>query len=290
MFGPRTDLALARDPAGRTLPWIIAAMVFIGTLALAAAFALNGASATWRQVVAGNLTVQLPDGADADARAEEAARVLAATPGVASARKLERAEVLHLLEPWLGRDAAETGLPLPRLVDVRLDPRLAIDTRALALRLAESVPEAQLDDHGIWLERLSRLSRGLQLVAAGGVGIVALATILIIVFAIRAGLLVHREVISVLHLIGAQDGYIARQFQWHAVDMAAKGAVPAFALAALLAFGLGLAADGLNAPLIPKVALGMHGWLALLLVPIAAILLAAMTARLTVLFNLKRTL
>ncbi|MCW5751901.1 MAG: cell division protein [Alphaproteobacteria bacterium] len=290
MFGPRTDLALSRDPAGRTVPWIIAAMVFIGTLSLAAAFGLNEASAAWRHLVTGNLTVQVPDGPDADARADEAARVLAATPGIASARRLERAEVLHLLEPWLGRDAAATQLPLPRLVDVRLDPALAIDTRALALRLAESVPEARLDDHGPWLERLSRLTRGLQMIAAGGVGIVACATMLIVVFTIRAGLLVHREVISVLHLIGAQDAYIARQFQWHAVNMAFKGALPAFLLAALVAFALGLAADRLSAPLIPKVALGTAGWLALPLVPLTAILLAAVTARLTVLLNLKRTL
>ena len=40
------------------------------------------------------------------------------------------AEVAALVEPWMGDLEAEKDLPLPRLIDVTLDPRIQADLAA----------------------------------------------------------------------------------------------------------------------------------------------------------------
>jgi len=280
-------LSLDRDPSVRVLPWLIGAMVFLGTLALAGWMGVERATANWRLALADQLTVQIADGPDADREADAAARVMAATPGIGHVRMMSRQDVARLLEPWLGREGA-LALPLPRMVDVRLEPGVAIDTGALRARLLAVAPSARLDDHALWLERAASLARGLEALAAGAVLLVALATAAMVVFAVRAGLLVHREAIELMHLIGAQDGFVARQFQRLAVSLALRGAVPAFAVAALAIFLLGLAADALQAPLLPRIRFGPDAWAILALAPLGAVALAALAARRTVMRDLRR--
>ena len=52
-----------------------------------------------------------------------------------------------------------------------------------------------------------------------------LATIITVVFATRTGLRIHRRDIGLLHLIGAHDRYIARQFERQALWLSLQGAV-----------------------------------------------------------------
>ena len=51
------------------------------------------------------------------------------------------------------------------------------------------------------------------------------AAVLTVIFTTRAGLAVHHAVVEVLHLIGARDGYIARQFQRQALRLALRGGI-----------------------------------------------------------------
>src|SRR3546814_5129324 len=53
----------------------------------------------------------------------------------------------------------------------------------------------------------------IRLVAMILVVLIALAAVAAIVFVTRAGLAIHRPVIDLLHLIGATDAYVARQFE-----------------------------------------------------------------------------
>ena len=53
-----TDIPLDRDPAARTLPWIIAVMAFLATIALAGALLLNGVIVRWSNSLTGTITIQ----------------------------------------------------------------------------------------------------------------------------------------------------------------------------------------------------------------------------------------
>lgn len=288
---PASDLQLDADTGSRFLPWALAVMVFLAALALAGALALNGTIEGWRQGVSARLTVQIADlpGQPMAPRIARAIETLNGVPGVVSAVPLERSAVEALLEPWLGADSLQAGLPLPGLIDVTLDETRALSVPALASRLQEAVPGARLDDPKPWLDRLVQLGRLLQSLGGGIVLLVGLAAAAMVIFATRAGLAVRRDTIELLHLIGAEDGYIARQFQRHVARQAIQGGIIGTVLALLTLLGIQLLAGRVGTGLLPGLALAWWHWLALLLLPAAAAVLAMITARLTV-FGALRTM
>ncbi len=290
MLARRSDLQLEGDAAGRFLPWVIAVMVFLAALALAGGLGLGKALAGWDQSLKGSLTAQIVDagGTPAPEKVQAALVLLSGTPGVEMARALDRHAVEALLEPWLGQANLTPDLPIPTLIEVRLEPGASLSTAALARRLEAAVPGARLDDDRTWLAPLIHLTEALRALAAGIVVLVGLATIAMVIFATRAGLAVHREVIAVLHLIGAHDGYIARQFQSHTLWLALKGGLPGLAAAALVLLALRGLGGGMQAALLPPVTLGTGAIAALVLVPLVAALLAVLTARFTVLGTLRQ--
>src|SRR3546814_666665 len=205
-------------------------MVFLATLILSGGLLLSGTAAEWSRGLETRLTVQVPPledetESDAAARVEEAVRVVRRTPGVAEASQVPPIEVAATLEPWVGPDVSIVDLPLPRLIDVRLESGADPDLAELADRLRAAVPGAALDSHNLLQEQLVKLLRSLELLAAAAIVLMALAAISVVVFATRSGLAVHREVIELLHLIGARDKYLARQFQRHALRQTGRAHV-----------------------------------------------------------------
>src|SRR3712207_9188715 len=63
------------------------------------------------------------------------------------------------------------------------------------------------------------------------------ATALSVVFATRGAMAGNREVVEVLHFIGAHDGFIANEFQRHFLGLGLKGGLVG-GLAAALVFSL----------------------------------------------------
>jgi cell division transport system permease protein len=286
------DIPFDRDGSGRFLPWLIALMVYLAALGSSVALALDRALQSWDRGLAGAATVELPPApAQGDGGLAAALAALKGSPGVLSARPLDRAQMAKLVEPWLGPDLPQ-ALRLPRLIDVRLDTGAAIDLAALKARLGRAAPGAVLDDHRVWLVRLQKLVRMAEAIAACVVFFIAAAAVLTVIFTTRTGLSVHRDAIELLHLMGARDGYIARQFERQALRLGLAGGTLGLALALVTIVVLGHASAaaaslGETAPL-PSLGLAAWHWLVLLVLPVAAALLAMVTARITVLGALAR--
>ena len=286
------DIPLAGDAAGRFLPWLIGFMVYLAALALALALLVVGAGERWREAASGTATVQIaPLASEArdtrDERAAQVLEILRATPGVAAAAPVPERQVLALLRPWLGEGADAAALPLPQVIDVTFRADAPPDTAALATRLG-AIPGVALDDHGAWLARLSALARTVERIALGTVALIFAAMIATIVFVTRTSLAIHREVVEVLHLIGARDGYIARQFESQALWHAALGGIGGLALAAATLIAISAAASRIDAPLLPRLALRPAEWVAVACVPVLAAAVAMIAARITVLRTLAR--
>ncbi len=288
MFGRHSDLPLRNDASSRFLPWLVALMVFLTSVAVAAMFVLNGLVDRWDRDIAGTLTVQIapalgPEGAlGTRERVDAALAVLQDTRGVLTARALTKAELSALVEPWLGSSGLIEDLPLPQLIDVTLDPDARPDLDALAQRLGERVPGASLDDHRIWLSRLIDLSRTVEWIALAVVALIGTVTALTVVYATRTGMAVHREVIEVLHLTGARDAYVARQFAEHTFMLCLRGGLLGVAMAVPVLVGVASTARGVRGGFLPDLSLPLTGWLAIALLPAAAAALAMITARVTV--------
>jgi cell division transport system permease protein len=295
MLRARFDLPLERDGSVRFLPWIVALMVYLASLALAGTLVVRDAVARWDRGLTGTLTAELPApsaGSRDDGAVELALKVLRTTPGVLRAEPFDARRTAALLEPWLGTNIDAQDLPLPRLIDVETEPRPGLDLAALGQRLAAAVPGAQLDDHRRWLDRVLRTALAIEIVAGMVVALVGSAAVLAVVFATRTGLAVHHGIVEVLHLIGARDGYIARQFEWHALRLGIKGGIAGLVLAVATLIGVAAAAqvgaidDAVR--VLPALSAPAMEWALLLLLPVAAGLVAMLTARITVLRSLKR--
>jgi cell division transport system permease protein len=277
---------LPREQGAASLDLVIAVMAFLASLALGGVLIANRMAETWQAGLAGKLTVQVLPAGDLAPTAEvdSAIAALRATPGVLRASALSDSDNLALVEPWLGRDAVIAALPFPRLIDVQLAPGATPDIAALQQRLKDVAPHAVLDDHGRWIGRLKNTANSVVLSALAVLGLIAIATAATVAFATRAGLAAHREIVQLLHSMGAQDRFIARAFEWHYFIAALVAAAFGAAIGALAFFAagsldqLGLATVSFLPPL--GLAFAELPWLAL--IPAAAALIAWGTARLSV--------
>jgi cell division transport system permease protein len=295
MFRRRhSDLPLAGDATSRFLPWLVALMVFMASMAVAGAFVISGIIDRWDHDVSGTLTVQiLPAGGEqAEAATDERVRlavdVMRKVPGVLMVKAFDKKRTLALLEPWLGGTDVVQDLPLPRLIDVTVDSNAHMDLAEVAERLSRAVPGASLDDHRIWLSRLINLSRTMQWLAVVVVLLIGAVTSATVVYGTRTGMAVHHGIIEVLHLIGAHDDYIARQFADRAFALGIAGGLMGLGMALPALTAIGWAAKRLEGGFLPSLSLPILGYVTIALLPLMAAGLAMLTARLTVHGTLSR--
>ncbi|WP_019646890.1 cell division protein FtsX [Novispirillum itersonii] len=291
----RSDLPIAADPGNRFLPLLVAAMVFLATLALAGALGLQDMTTRWRGAMTGTLTVQVPpvageSAADTAARVERVVRLMVSLPDVAAASAVADDQLVQMLQPWLGSDVLITDLPVPRLVDVTLKNEAVTGLDAMLARVRDVAPGALIDDHRVWLARLIALADGIRLLAWAILGLVGVATTAAVVYATRSGLAVHRPHIEVLHLIGATDGYVARQFARRALVHGLIGGLSGFILAVPALVGLLILLAPLEGGLVPVLSPVPVHFLGLALLPVFAGAVVMMTAYRTVRRQLARML
>jgi cell division transport system permease protein len=179
-------------------------------------------------------------------------------------------------------------LPLPRVIEVALSEGAEIDRAALFAEMETIAPGVVVDNHDFWRDQVVTLVRGFEMLATVAIGLIGFTAMAAVIFTTRSSVAIQRDVIEVLHLIGATDDYVAHEFQRQAFRISLTGSVigTVFALATLLL--MGQAAANLDTALMPDLSLDV--WQSVLLwgVPVLACLIATMTARRTVLNALRR--
>ena len=214
------------------------AMAFLAVFALALSLATGRLADRWGEELTRSSTLRISAPADQIAAQTEAAlRVLQTTPGVASARPLTDAEQRALLEPWFGPDMPVDQLPIPQLIDV-VETAEGYDAEGLRLRLAGEVPGAILDDHTRWRKPMVRAASRLRLLGWVSILLIGGAMAAMITLAANAALAANAQVITVMRLVGARDGYIAqafvRRFTLRALGGAAVGTIAGLVAVMLL--------------------------------------------------------
>ncbi|MGH6870665.1 MAG: cell division protein FtsX [Rhizomicrobium sp.] len=291
----RIGRILPREQGAAPLDIVIAIMAFLAALSLGASLIADRAAEGWRAGLAGRITVQIVPPATGDPgpqlarETDSALSVLGATPGIAHASPLSQADTEKLVEPWLGKGALVDDLPLPRMIDAEIVPGAAVDMTALSARLKSAAPDSLLDDHTHWIARLRALSDTLIWSAYAVLALIAVATAATVAFATRAGLEAHHDIVTLLHQMGAQSGFIARAFERHYFVSVLGASLAGASLAAILfVIARGLEFANVEAvPFLPPMALKPMELLWLLAVPIASGLIALATARLSVLAALR---
>lgn len=286
---------LPREKGAAPLDIVIAVMAFLAAIALGASLVANRTAEGWRAGLAGRITVQIlppAEGAAGPALARDtqtALAILNKTKGIVHAEALSQDDTLKLVEPWLGKGALVSDLPLPRVIDARIMPGAKVDIPALRQTLKAALPDSTLDDYSHWIGRLRGLADAVTWSAYGILALIALATAATAAFATRAGLQAHHEIVAILHQMGARAGFIARAFDRHYLVATVAASAGGAGLAAILFLtARSLEYAGFEpVAFLPPLTLHARELLWLAAIPLGAGLIAWITARLSVLAALR---
>jgi cell division transport system permease protein len=287
MIALRSELPLKGDTSSRFVVWLVMVLVFMAAIAVTTNAYIGALLGHWNQSVTGTLTIQIPVMLDAKDPASTATTarvldVLSRHPAVETATAVSREKVTELLKPWFGAGEAIADLPLPVLVDVRLATSEPSAINAVSNSVQSTAPGAVIDDHRAWLNRVIGLAEGLGAIALTTMALVTLALGLTVVFATRASLAEFAQVIEVLHVVGAKDGYVAGQFARRALMQTLVGGGAGLLLfAPVLAF-IAWLASRIEVGILPDVTFPTSHWVVLASLPFIAGLIATITANVTV--------
>jgi cell division transport system permease protein len=285
LAGPAAERRLLRggNLKGPT-PYVIAIMTFAMMIAAAAGLALANTAGLVAGAVEHRYVIQLPDGDDGKsaAAADAASRV----EGVASVRPVPQAEMRQTLERWLGPIGAGSGLPVPGLVHVELSP--GADRAAVARGIERAVPNGRLVAESAAVGPLLGSIRALQWLSVALVLLMAAATSAAVVLAARGALDTHRSTIEIMHGIGATDEQIAVLFQRRIAIDSLAGALAGGVIATLVLLVIGGRAASLSGDFAGGPPLGVSDLLLLGSMPLLAVALATLVARLAVLGALRK--
>lgn len=289
---PAAPIVPAQNVAGRALVLVIAIMTFLSCLTLGAVTLVRDTASVWEGQISREATIQIKpeEGLDMEAALQRAATVAGGFRGVTATRIVDREATARLLEPWLGAGLNLDELPVPRLVIVTIDETAPPDFAALRATLAAEAPGATLDDHRTWVDRLVAMARTTVSLGVAVLALMLAATVLCVVFATRGAMAGNGHIIEVLHFVGADSGFIARQFRRHFLLTGMKGAA-AGGLAAVVVFVLFSfwSARNLATPqadqataLFGNFAIGMSGYGGVAMIVLAVGVLTAATSHVTV--------
>lgn len=268
----------------------MAGLLYLSVIALAIAAIADGALALFDQRDK-TVTVSLPTAGLTETGDRDVQRildVLSKAKEVASATVVPDDELQDLIEPWLGERLENDDLPLPRLIDVTLDPIALTNLDDLEQQLRSVVSDATIGVQIVGRDQAERQATFFRIVGItlgavlliGALGIVALITSL--------SLAMHNDTVALLRYMGAQDGYLSRQFERYALHSGLRGGLIGFFAAMLTVLALLYSIQNLE--LTNSIRLGLRpvDWIFLACVPVVAALLCTVTARMTALWGLGR--
>lgn len=249
----------------------------------------------WNQSILGSLTVQVMPVNNVDhekalaetlAHQDKAMEFLNTIDAVEKVTPLADNQLQQLLRPWLGDGVNIENLPIPRLIDVKIKPGEEIDFLDLAEKLAAVSPQASIDNHKLWLNKLIKFADGLKMLAMTALLLVVMVTSGAIFYSTQTSLGLHKNIIEILHLMGAKDAYIAQQYARRVSYLGFIGGCIGIAIAVPTIFIIGSLAQQIEGGIISEANLSFSDWGAIFSLPLFAALIAMITAYYTV----KRTL
>src|SRR5690606_29482763 len=223
----QTPIVPPDNVASRAMVLVIAIMTFLSCLTLGGVTLVRDTATTWQTQSSREATIQITpaDGLEMEEALGQAQRVAAGYVGVRAASIVDREATVRLLEPWLGSGLEMDTLPVPRLVIVTIDTTTPPDFESMGAELQQVVPEATLDDHRTWVDRLVAMATTTVTIGMAILALMLSATALTVIFATRGAMSGNVHVIEVLHFVGAEAPFIARQFRRHFLAAGLRGAI-----------------------------------------------------------------
>ncbi len=233
------DLGLEKSAGSLFIIVLFALMTYLSLLSVGAGLWLYDLSDRYASGLAHQATIIIPaqekNGQNINADkieklSDQVDKLMSAHPAVNRLTVLTPADITDLVSPWLGSSPELDDLPLPRLISVTFQAESEVNMDALSKRLISLHPDIRIDTHQDWLDRVMRLTVTLKNLALALILLMGGTTFLAVSGAISSKMAIHAPELELIHLMGASDQYLSRQFERYAAYMALKG----------IAVGLGL--------------------------------------------------
>lgn len=195
--------------------------MYLFIVVLAIVMTINSMASNWEKDIMGSITIQiLPiedenkhvDIKKTQTQTDNVLNFMENVSGVAQVRLLDKETVEKLLTPWLGNKVDISLLPIPQLLDIKLKNDAEINYDEITRGLHKVTPNASIDNHRLWLNKLLKFAASLRNIALAILLMVAVICAFSIYYSARTSLGINIESIEILHIIGANDDYIARHY------------------------------------------------------------------------------
>ncbi len=292
------DLPLHKKSGTGFILWVLALMSFLCAMTLAGSFFLSNITKNWEQGLKGQLTIEIkaqlkeqgsdiiPDSRRQEKLERDVLSMINTHYDNLNATLISKADVLDMLDPWLGFIADDRELqeefPIPSLIAITVtDLTQPINHAQIEKDLSKISSDIFLDTHEQWLTDIVHLTTKLRNLGFLLALIIAITTITAVAGASRSRLTMHFNEIELLHLMGARDTYIANQFSRHAAWMALEGCGVGIFIALSSILIITTAQSTSTQDMIPMLELAWYQWFFLLLIPMIASGISYLTAGVT---------
>jgi cell division transport system permease protein len=224
----------AGSVTGRSLTLVITIMCFLACLTVGAVYMIRQSANAWLKDIASEVTVQVQAkdvGAETEKLVQQVATYLGQQRGISKVSVISAAESAALLEPWLGQIDDLSALPLPRMIALELDRSATADIDTIRSGLTRQFQGTTLDDHRRWQAQIMTITHSFSLGGFAILALVAMATTAIIVSATKSSMASNRDIVEVLHFVGATDRFIAREFEKHFLRLGVRAGLVGAVLA-----------------------------------------------------------
>jgi len=295
--GRRKEIPLDDEETSLFMYVLTSIYTYLFIIVLAIVMAINAMASSWEKDIMGALTVQIipvedeNKHIDTEKTLEQQNKVLQFmenVSGVKSVRVLSSEDIERLMTPWLGNKVDISELPIPALLDVGLKSDGSINYDEVTRGLKQITPNASIDNHRLWLNRLLKFAASLKHTALLVLLMVAGICALSIYYSTRTSLWINRESLEILHVVGALDKYIAKQYALSYAKIGFFSGVIGLFVAVPCIILVGKYGISTGSGLINGAELSIFAWSLIMLTPLFSSVYAMATSYITVRKSLEK--
>lgn len=271
--------------------------MYLFVIMLAIFMAINAMATNWEKDIAGSITVQITPVEDENKHIDTAKttdqqnRVLQFMEhisGVESVHILDDKVVQKLMSPWIGNKVDLNTLPIPRLLDVKLKPNAELNYDEITRGLRLLTPNASIDNHRLWLNRLIKFATSLKTIALSILLMVIAICAFSIYYSARTSLNININSIEILHIVGATDDYIAKLYSKTYAKIGFFAGIAGLMIAIPCILIVGKYGISTGSGLLNGACLSTTAWVLIMMTPLFSLIYSMLTSYFTVLKSLEK--
>jgi cell division transport system permease protein len=202
---------------------------------------------------------------------------------------MDTTQVAALLNPWLGDDGKILdNIDLPTIINFKLKASSADDVKYISERITKIAPRARLQTHENWLDKFLAILHGVHILGVLIIIITMVSTIFVISSSVRARMNIYNEDLSLLHIMGARDRFILKQFITYLFSICVPACLLGYICASLILAAVSQLLLGAEIDFLPSFGLNAHQFITLMTVPFSIFALTMLIGSHTVLREMKK--